>query len=137
MEDSMNDQKELSAALDRIIKAGMNGRTDGLDRVLDDQVVMVFPGFDRRAQGKSAMIGGFEDFAANAEVHEHRETDEQIDVIGDIAVASYRFEIIYSRDSIIYRCTGRDLWVFQRSQGRWLAVWRTMLEMEEEPVEPS
>ncbi len=133
----MDDQKELSAALDRIIGAGMDGRTEDLAEILDDQIVMVFPGFGRRAQGRAAMIGGFEDFAANAEVHQHRETDVQIDVLGDTAVVSYRFELIYTRESVIYRSTGRDLWIFHRSQGTWLAVWRTMLEMEDVPVEPS
>jgi ketosteroid isomerase-like protein len=133
----MDNHSALSAALDHIIRAGMNGQTDGLAGILDDQVIMVFPGFGRQVQGKAAMIGGFQDFAANAEVHEHRETDERIDVIGDAAVASYRFELIYTRQDVIYRSTGRDLWIFHRDKGVWKAVWRTMLEMEEEPVEPS
>jgi dienelactone hydrolase/ketosteroid isomerase-like protein len=134
---SMDDREELSAALDVIIRAGTGGRVEGLGDILDDEVVMVFPGFGRRVQGRKAMIGGFEDFAANAEVHEHRETDARIDVIGRTAVISYRFELIYTRDDVIYRSTGRDLWVFHQTGGRWLAVWRTMLEMEEQPVEPT
>ena len=133
----MDDRKELSTALDLIIGAGMRGRTDDLSRILDDQVVMVFPGFGRRVQGRDAMIGGFQDFTANAEVHEHRETDQQIDVIGDAAVASYRFELIYTRDDIIHRSAGRDLWIFHRTADGWKAVWRTMLELEDQPVEPS
>lgn len=133
----MDDQKELSAALDLIIRAGMNGQTDGLAAILDDQVIMVFPGFGRRVQGRDAMIGGFKDFAASAEVHEHQETDEQIDIISEAAVISYRFELIYTRDDVIYHSSGRDLWVFHKTEGGWKAVWRTMLEMEEQPVEPS
>jgi ketosteroid isomerase-like protein len=109
---SMNDREELSAALDQIIQSGMGGRTEGLARILDDQIVMVFPGFGRQAQGKDTMLGGFKDFAANAEVLRHRETDEQIDIIGDAAVASYHFEIIYAREGTTYRSTGRDLWFF-------------------------
>jgi len=134
---SMDDRKELSAAMDRIIQAGMSGQIEGLSEILDDQVIMVFPGFGRRVQGKTAMIGGFQDFAASAEIHEHRETDEQIDVIGETAVISYRFELIYTRDDVIYRSDGRDLWVFHKTEGDWKAAWRTMPEMEEQPVEPS
>jgi hypothetical protein len=46
-------------------------------------------------------------------------------------VVTFRYEMVYERSGGRFRSTGRDLWVFQ-SQGRaWIAVWRTMLDMEE------
>lgn len=132
----MDDRKQVSAALTQIVQAGMSGDIGGLARLLHDDVIMVFPGFRGQARGRAAMLGGFEDFTGHATVHDHEESDEQIDVVGDAAVGSYRFEITYTRCGIKYRSTGRDLWVFHRSEDRWLAVWRTMLDVEEEPCEP-
>jgi hypothetical protein len=39
--------------------------------------------------------------------------------------------MVYERSGERYRSIGRDLWVFQNEGGAWIAVWRTMLEMEE------
>ena len=42
--------------------------------------------------------------------------------------------MIYERSGERYRATGRDLWVFARQDGAWLAAWRTMLDLVEEPA---
>jgi ketosteroid isomerase-like protein len=130
----MDDRKQVSACLERIVQAGMAGKIEVLPSLLHDDVVMAFPGFSGRAQGKAAMLGGFEDFVANAIVQAHEELDEQVDVIGDLAVGSYRFDITYSRSGASHRSTGRDLWVFRKSGDRWQAVWRTMLELVDEEL---
>jgi hypothetical protein len=59
------------------------------------------------------------------------ESDQQIDVIGHTAVLTFRYDMLYERVGKRYRATGRDLWVFEEKDGEWLAVWRTMLDMEE------
>ena len=81
------------------------------------------------------MLSGFEDFATHATVHEHSESDEQIDISGDTAVGSYRFDLTYSRDGGRFRSSGRDLWVFQKIGDHWLAVWRTMLDLSDQPAD--
>jgi hypothetical protein len=48
------------------------------------------------------------------------------------AVAIFQYEMVYERSGERYRSTGRDLWVFQGEGDAWIAVWRTMLEMQEE-----
>ena len=52
------------------------------------------------------------------------------------SVVSFAYEMVYERDGRRSRATGRDLWVFARQQGGWLAVWRTMLDLAEQPAEP-
>jgi len=49
-------------------------------------------------------------------------------------VASFTYEMIYERDGKGNRATGRDLWVLARQDGHWLAVWRTMLDLAEQPA---
>jgi len=130
----MDDATLVPNILKDIVAAGMEGATDRLQGHLHDDVTMVLPGFGGRIEGRASMVGSFVEFSENAGVDAHGESDEQIDIIGDVAVGSYRFEVTYSRDGGSWRSGGRDLWIFRKVDGRWLAVWRTMLELVDEPV---
>ena len=117
-----------------ISRAWLNGRSDELVPLFHPDLTMVFPGFAGRVVGREEVIAGFVDFCSNAAIHEFRESDFQADVVADTAVASYRYEMVYERSGEKYRATGRDLWVFTQQNGNWVAVWRTMPEMDERPV---
>jgi hypothetical protein len=128
------DREQVSQALARINEAWLQGRPRDLASLFDSAIVMVFPGFAGRAEGRAAVIAGFEDYCANARTERFEQTDKQVDVVGSVAVASFAFEMTYQRAGARYRSSGRDLWVFSKEQGRWLAVWRTMLDLREEAV---
>src|SRR5262249_14422285 len=128
-------KEEVRAVHKQLNDAWLDGRPADLDPLLHDDIAMVFPGFSGRITGKKPMIDGFVDFCQNAVVHSFKIEDEQIDVAGDAAVASMKFEMVYERDGAKYLSTGRDVWVLSREGGSWKAVWRTMLDVMEEPVE--
>ena len=44
------------------------------------------------------------------------------------------YEMLYERSGKRSRATGRDLWVFVRQGGEWIAAWRTMLDLTEQPA---
>jgi len=46
-------------------------------------------------------------------------------------VVTIQYEMVYERSGARYRATGRDVWVFERHGDSCLAVWRTMLDMQE------
>lgn len=128
-------EEQITRAVRGINEAWLAKRPKDVEEFLHADVVMVFPGFAGRSEGSAAMVAGFEDFCKNADVHEFEESDLQVDVAGDAAVASFAFEVTCERDGKTYRSTGRDLWVFTRDERGWLATWRTMLDVTEEPVE--
>lgn len=94
-------------------------------------IIMKLPGFSGEIVGREALLSGFAEFCINARVLEYLESNEQIDIIGDCAVVTFRFEMLYERLKYRERSTGRDLWMFHSLNGKWIAVWRTMLELEE------
>ena len=128
-------KREVGEVLTQINQTFREGGWRELGHYVADDIVMVLPGFQGRVEGKEASLAGFKDMAENAKVHQFRETDLHIDAFDDTAVASFVYEIVYARKGRSYRGSGRDLWVFQRRGDEWAAVWRTMLEVEEEPVE--
>jgi Domain of unknown function (DUF4440) len=128
-----DESKRQSAAttVQRINQAWLGGRVDDLAPFLHPEIVMVFPGFSGRCEGRDAFLAGFHDFCQNAVVHDFRESDQTVDVAGKTAIISFCYEMIYERSAERYRATGRDLWVFEDRGGEWVAVWRTMLDMQE------
>jgi ketosteroid isomerase-like protein len=131
---SQTTQASVFAAIDRINRSWLDGRPEDLFPLLHPDMTLVFPGFAGRAQGREAIVAGFVDFCSNAIVHEFREADHQADVVGDTAVVSFTYEMVYERSGEKSRATGRDLWIFARQGDQWLAIWRTMLDLAEQPV---
>ncbi len=131
---SQTAQAAVSAAMQRINRAWLDRRPEDLIPLLHPDIILVFPGFAGRAEGRDAIVAGFVDFCGNATVHEYRDSDHQADVVGDTAVASFTYEMVYERSATRSRATGRDLWVFVRQDGEWVAIWRTMLDLAEQPA---
>jgi len=129
VEESKRDS--TAATMRRINRAWLDGRVEDLALMVHPEIVMVFPGFAGRIQGREDFLAGFRDFCQTARIHEFREHDHQVDIAGDMAVVTFRYEMVYERSGGRFRSTGRDLWVFQSQGGAWIAVWRTMLDMEE------
>ncbi|HUE87871.1 MAG TPA: nuclear transport factor 2 family protein [Vicinamibacterales bacterium] len=127
-----NPQREDVAAAMRLVNdAWLSGGLEPLATAVHSDMVMVLPGFAGRVQGREALVAGFRDFCDNARVHEFREEDTQIDVMGHTAVVTFRYAMLYERAGERYRATGRDLWVFEKHSQCWMAVWRTMLDIQE------
>jgi hypothetical protein len=118
-------------AMREINRAWLEGRFNDMTPLLHPDIVMVFPGFAGRLQGRESFLDGFRSFRESSIVHGFREMDFQEDVAGSTAVVSYVYEIEYERDGLCYQASGRDLWIFQARENGWTAVWRTMLDWEE------
>lgn len=127
-----NPAGEVAAVLRRINNAWIGHRLDDLATILHERIVMVYPGFSGRSEGRENIIAGFTEFLSQARVTLYRESDLQIDVNADTAVATFAYEMMYERDGGIYRTTGRDMWIFGKHEGEWLAVWHALLDMREE-----
>jgi ketosteroid isomerase-like protein len=126
-----SERGDASTAMRRINQAWLDGQVQDLAPMLHPEIVMVLPDFAGRMQGREDFLAGFRDFRQSATIQEFREHDHQADVAGDTAVVTFRYDMVYERSGGRYRASGRDLWVFQKQRGTWIAVWRTMLDMKE------
>ncbi|SPE33014.1 conserved hypothetical protein [Candidatus Sulfopaludibacter sp. SbA3] len=127
-------RENAAAALRQINQAWLDGRVQDMEPLLHPEIVMAIPGFTGSVQGREEFLAGFRDFRDNSTIHEYSQRDQQVDVAGDTAVITFRYEMVYERSGQRSRSTGRDLWVFQRQNGAWIAVWRAMLDMQESAV---
>jgi uncharacterized protein (TIGR02246 family) len=131
MRTRVSDESAVRAVLSAINRAWRSGQPQSMAEHLDPEMTMVLLGFNGVVSGRSAFLAGFDEFCKNARVLEYLESDELIQVIGDCAFDSYRFDVLYERARYRERSRGRDLWVFKRAGDRWIAVWRTMFDLEE------
>ena len=135
MADERDSEREpVTAAMRRINQAWLDGRVDDLTPLVHEDIVVVVPGFAARGYGRDACLAGFRDFCTSARIADFRELDHEVDVVGSTAAVTFRYEMVYERLGERYRATGRDLWIFQHSGAEWIAVWRAMLEMNEQPA---
>jgi len=129
---TMEDSKiKVHKVLSAINQAWRSNSPLEMSQYLHSDIVMKFPGFSGEVAGRGALLASFVEFCSNARVLEYQESNEQINVIGDCAVVSFQFEMLYERAKYQERSKGRDLWVFQYISDKWVAVWRTMMELEE------
>ena len=124
---------EVVDAVRRINDAWLEGRPEDVTQDLDEDVVFVAPGFARRAEGRDAAVQSYRDFLASATIGQFTESDLSVDVWGDTAVASHRYEIEWTAKGKQHRDRGHDLFVFRRAAGTWRAAFRLQTEEEREP----
>jgi len=125
-------ESDVHETLAEINRCWRENRPQEMKPYLHPDITMVFPGFTGSLAGRDAFLGGFSEFYTNARVIEYEESDEQIHVVDRVASVSYRFTMVYERATYRERSTGRDVWIFERSDDRWIAVWRTMVDLKEE-----
>src|SRR5262249_1715673 len=75
-------------------------------------------------RGREAMVRSFVEYTRAVDTLHFRETDHAVHVVGDTAVVSYGFEVIYDGEGKRHDETGRERLVFVLDGGRWSAIWR-------------
>lgn len=123
------------ATIEAINRAWLEGRPGDLRPHFHPDLVMVLPGFSGTAEGAEQMVASFEDMVQNAETESFETSEQHVHQAGRTAVVAYSFAVRYRRGGASYRSTGRDLWVLTWTEGSWKAVWRTMLDVSDEPLD--
>jgi ketosteroid isomerase-like protein len=125
--DAERDRADVRAILGRINRAWLHGAWDDLAACLHEDMVIIAPRFEERTEGRDACIASYRKFMEDATVHQYHETKPDIHVVGDTAVATYRFQILYTMGTTDFDESGWDVFVFNRTAGDWRAVWRTLV----------
>ncbi|MFH1943285.1 MAG: nuclear transport factor 2 family protein [bacterium] len=117
---------EIEQALKNINSAWSKGRFEELEKYIHKDFIIAQPGFQHRGVGRETCIQSYRDFVSNATIHDFKESDFTIDIWGETAVASYRFEMDWEMNDKHFQESGHDLYVFIQKNNQWQAVWRTL-----------
>ena len=122
---------EIRELLRTINDSWLSNNPDEVSKVLNDcfHQDMVIKGCDLKtmAKGRQACVRSYVGFIQQAKISAFSQNEPDIHVTGDTAIATYGWTIMYTLEGKEYTEPGHDVFVFQRTNGKWLAVWRAML----------
>ncbi len=121
------DHDTLRELLSAIRRAWTTGRTDELAPLFHKHMVMAPPGMKQTVKGRDACVRSYRDFLTAARVVEYTQGNPSVESWGDTAVGSFGWEMAWEMGGQAFRESGHDVWVFARANGRWQAVWRTLI----------
>jgi hypothetical protein len=124
-------QQEVWETVRQINAAWVGGQPERLLELFHDRIVIVSSAGQRYGEGKAACVDSYRSFIDSAKITLFRENDPQVDVYDIVAVVGYRFEIEYTMNDKANKEAGRDTFVLERVDSRWLAVWR---QLTDQPV---
>ena len=118
---------EIRDLIDNINRIWLQGDPEDLRRYFHPDVVIQPPGDTPRVYGIDACIASYIEFRSEARIQRFTPGDAEIDVFGDTAVATYRYEIVYELRQEKFDELAGELLVLLRSEDGWRIVWRTLL----------
>jgi hypothetical protein len=125
------DEAAVREVLSRLNNAWMHERGDALTASLNgcfaDNVVMRGPTFLLLGQGRDFAVQSYRDFVAQAEVKAFSVAPADIDILGNTAVAQYKWTMTYVFSGQEHTEHGHDLFMLSRRGDEWLIMWRAML----------
>ena len=120
--------------LDHIQLAWRQGPLEDMATVLDPEITFVFPGFGMRLSGRDRLIESYREFTASTRLRSYREDRRSVEGGTSAALVEIAFDMTYAREGRDWRAHGIELWALERRGDGWVAFWRTMQELTEEPA---
>jgi uncharacterized protein (TIGR02246 family) len=121
-------REEVRLVLSAVSAAWQARRYDELAQFFADDMVFALPGSSAHLEGAPAIVESYREFMDRVTLTEYREDVPRIDVWGETAVATFRWEMTWLAGNVSNHETGHDVFVFRRAPGApWRAVWRTMI----------
>jgi uncharacterized protein (TIGR02246 family) len=117
---------DVRQVLERINDAWRSGQLDQLADCFHPDMVIVGPGNQELARGRDACVASYGAFLRDCSVRAYRESGLSVREWGNVAVATYAWEMDYEQGGRLQREAGTDLFVFERQGEGWRAVWRAV-----------
>ena len=130
----MSAEDDVRTAMSEIQAAWRENRPRDMIPYLHPDVMMALPGFTGIIKGRHILVTSFIEFNKSAKVILYSESDHEVQVVADTAIVTFEFQMTYERGDYRGHSKGRDFWIFARDDDRWLAVWRTMMDVSDNPV---
>ena len=130
----MSAEDDVRDAMSAIQAAWRGNQPRDMIPYLHPDVMMALPKFAGQIKGRHVLVTSFVEFTKSSRVIEYSESAYDVQVVADTAVVTFEFAMTYEHGDYRGRSTGRDFWIFAQDDDRWLAVWRTMLDVTDNPV---
>ena len=118
---------QVRETLNAINQAWRERRFNALNEFFDENIVMKGPGLKEYARGRQAFVQSYVQFMARSKIIEYAESNQVIDIWGDVAAAAYDWAMTYEQQGQTKTEKGQDMFVFNHTHTAWVAVLRLIL----------
>jgi uncharacterized protein (TIGR02246 family) len=125
----MSDEDQIWDAIVAANQAWLRGEPAAVAALFAPDVVGIHPNLDGAVRGRDAMVQSFVDYVAQVRTHHFDEQERSVEVLGAIAVATYRFEVRYEIAGATRDECGQEVLVLRRGGDGWQVVWRTQVPL--------
>ena len=127
---------EAKAAIEALIRdsnrSWSTGDPDAVASLFHPDAVIASPSGQTIAHGRGPIVQSYVDYCSAAKTEAFAESDFQVHVVGDTAMASYTFDVTYVLDGDTHTERGREILTLVRAEGGWQAIWRMQLPLSGE-----
>ncbi|MBI5451599.1 MAG: nuclear transport factor 2 family protein [Gammaproteobacteria bacterium] len=115
-------KQEVWNALRALNDAWTKGNPNDLKNYFHKDMVAITATDRERLEGKEACFTSWNNFAKAAKIHHWNELEPRIQIYGNAAVVTYYFDMSFDMGGQAVKLGGRDMFVFVKEGGKWLAV---------------
>jgi len=120
-------RKELEFIISEINNSWLKNDLKNLNGYFHDDMIIVDSNFNKLASNKKECIASYKSFINQAKILNYKEYEININIAGNTAIINYIFDITWEVNGLTSSEKGRDVFVFEKLNNKWLAVWRTIL----------
>ena len=115
-------KQEVWNALRVLNDAWTKGNPNDLKNYFHKDMVAITATDRERLEGKEACFTSWNNFTKAAKIHHWNELEPRIQIYGNTAVVTYYFDMSFDMGGQTVKLGGRDMFVFVKEGGKWLAV---------------
>ena len=115
-------KQEVWNALRALNDAWTKGNPNDLKNYFHKDMVAITATDRERLEGKEACFTSWNNFTKAAKIHHWNELEPRIQIYGNTAVVTYYFDMSFDMGGQAVKLGGRDMFVFVKEGGKWLAV---------------
>ncbi len=115
-------KQEVWQTLRALNDAWTKGKPDDLKNYFHKDMVAITATDRERLEGREACFNSWNNFAKAAKIHHWKEVEPRIQIYGNTAVVTYYFDMSFNMGGQTIDLGGRDMFVFVKEGGKWLAV---------------
>ncbi|MBN2364903.1 MAG: nuclear transport factor 2 family protein [Calditrichaeota bacterium] len=117
---------ELIDIVKQINLSWREGHPEKLEKFFHENMMIVSADMKILGDGREACIRSYVDFINQVILHKYEESQPEVHVWGNTAIAWYDYEIGWEMNGKSHQESGKDLFVFSWQDGKWLAIWRRL-----------
>lgn len=122
-----NGRKEIEDKIRKINELWIKGELKELEKHFHSDMIIQGPGLQVSIKGNRNCIKHHEDFLTHTKVKSFKDSEYVVNVWGNTAVASYKFDIEFESDEETRKESGNELYAFLQEDSIWKVVWNTII----------